>query len=137
VNRRGPIDDGNVNSTGGAVHLPRHAQGCRIRRLPRLVRRRRRHHNLAAGEVGCRVIYVVDEARRYGFAYGTLPGHPECGEEAFVVEHRPDDEVVFAISAFSRPADWLVRIGGPFVRRLQARATSSYLNAIGRLTVHD
>jgi uncharacterized protein (UPF0548 family) len=83
--------------------------------------------------IPCRFIYVIDEPRRYGFAYGTLPGHPECGEEAFVVEHRPDDEVVFAISASSRPADWLVRIGGPFVRRLQARATSSYLKAVVRL----
>ncbi len=25
----------------------------------------------------CRVVYVVDEPRRSGFAYGTLPGHPE------------------------------------------------------------
>ena len=26
-----------------------------------------------------RVVYVIDEARRKGFAYGTLPGHPERG----------------------------------------------------------
>ena len=35
----------------------------------------------------CRVVYTVDEPRRRGFAYGTLAGHPESGEEAFVVEH--------------------------------------------------
>jgi uncharacterized protein (UPF0548 family) len=31
----------------------------------------------------CRVVYVVDEAgpiSRFGFAYGTLPGHVESGE---------------------------------------------------------
>lgn len=28
----------------------------------------------------CRVVYVVDERRCQGFAYGTLPGHPESGE---------------------------------------------------------
>jgi len=37
-----------------------------------------------------RVVYVVNEDRRKGFAYGTLPGHPESGEEAFVVELRDD-----------------------------------------------
>src|SRR5712671_583403 len=32
----------------------------------------------------CRVVYVVDESVpvcRFGFAYGTLPGHAESGEE--------------------------------------------------------
>ena len=33
----------------------------------------------------CRVIYKTDETDRFGFAYGTLPGHPESGEEAFHV----------------------------------------------------
>lgn len=33
----------------------------------------------------CRIIYVTDEPSRFGFAYGTLPGHPEKGEEAFHV----------------------------------------------------
>jgi uncharacterized protein (UPF0548 family) len=31
--------------------------------------------------VPCRVVYVLDEPERRGFAYGTLPGHPESGEE--------------------------------------------------------
>jgi uncharacterized protein (UPF0548 family) len=33
----------------------------------------------------CRVIYTITAPRRKGFAYGTLPGHPECGEEAFTI----------------------------------------------------
>lgn len=33
----------------------------------------------------CRVVYVVDEADRCGFAYGTLTGHPESGEELFLI----------------------------------------------------
>ncbi|MGH3331375.1 MAG: DUF1990 family protein, partial [Nocardioidaceae bacterium] len=40
---------------------------------------------VAAVEAPVRVVYVVDETHRKGFAYGTLPGHPESGEEAFVV----------------------------------------------------
>src|SRR5215216_5409661 len=29
----------------------------------------------------CRIVYVVDEPARFGFAYGTLPDHVERGEE--------------------------------------------------------
>ena len=39
----------------------------------------------------CRVVFVVDEAgptSKFGFAYGTLPGHVESGEErAWRIEH--------------------------------------------------
>ena len=51
-----------------------------------------------------RVVRVVDESRRRGFAYGTLPGHPECGEESFVVELLDNDDVAMTIRAFSRSA---------------------------------
>ena len=36
----------------------------------------------------CRIVYAVDEAgpvSRFGFAYGTLPGNAESGEERFLV----------------------------------------------------
>jgi uncharacterized protein (UPF0548 family) len=58
-----------------------------------------------------RVVYVVDERTRKGFAYGTLRGHPESGEESFIVEQTNDGSVWLEISAFSRPANafwWLV-----------------------------
>jgi uncharacterized protein (UPF0548 family) len=65
---------------------------------------------LGLGPVGvsapCRVVYTVEEDARVGFAYGTLPGHPESGEELFVVEHRADDSVRLTVRAFSRPARW-------------------------------
>ena len=51
-----------------------------------------------------------------GFAYGTLPGHPENGEEAFVVSMSPDQVVRFEIQAFSRPGGPLVRLVGPIGR---------------------
>jgi uncharacterized protein (UPF0548 family) len=38
----------------------------------------------------CRVIYTITEPRRKGFAYGTLPGHPESGEEAFTISQCDD-----------------------------------------------
>jgi uncharacterized protein (UPF0548 family) len=60
---------------------------------------------------------VVDEPHRFGFAYGTLPGHPESGEEAFVIDDT-DQGVVFQIVAFSRPAAALARLGTPVSRRI-------------------
>jgi uncharacterized protein (UPF0548 family) len=82
-------------------------------------------HTLAA----CRIVAVVDDVTRFGFAYGTLTGHPERGEEAFVVE-RDGDIVRFRISAFSREADVLARLGAPVARLIQGRVTRAYLTAL-------
>ena len=77
-----------------------------------------------------RVIYVVDEPRRRGFAYGTLPGHPEDGEESWMVEQRDDGSVWITVRAFSRPANrwwWMVY---PALRIVQAYYTERYLRAL-------
>ena len=73
---------------------------------------------------------MVEEERRRGFAYGTLQGHPEQGEERFCVEWREDDAVVLTITAFSRPGTWWSRALTPISRRLQQRYTSRYLQAL-------
>ncbi|MFI9343920.1 DUF1990 domain-containing protein [Streptomyces sp. NPDC052773] len=67
----------------------------------------------------CRIVWTVDEPRRAGWAYGTLPGHPECGEESFVVNRTGDGTVWLTISAFSRAASWYAKAGGPATRGLQ------------------
>ncbi|MDF3302406.1 DUF1990 family protein [Streptomyces tropicalis] len=67
----------------------------------------------------CRVVWTSGEARRAGWAYGTLPGHPECGEESFVVDRTGDGTVWLTVSAFSRPAKWYTRAGGAAGRGLQ------------------
>jgi uncharacterized protein (UPF0548 family) len=73
----------------------------------------------------CRIIYVVEDdgpVNRFGFAYGTLPGHAASGEERFLVEWRKDDDAVwYDILAFSRPRQLLARLGYPIARRLQKR----------------
>ena len=76
------------------------------------------------------VVHVVDEPRRRGFAYGTLPGHPVSGEEAFVVELRSDDAVVLTVTAFSRPARWAVRIAGPLAGLGQRLMAERYLRSL-------
>ena len=77
-----------------------------------------------------RVVHVIDEPHRQGFAYGTLPGHPESGEESFVVEIDESGEVVVAITAFSRHATLLARLGGPVTTFVQSRITERYLRAL-------
>jgi uncharacterized protein (UPF0548 family) len=80
--------------------------------------------------IPCRVVYVVDEPVCQGFAYGTLPGHPEVGEERFTVELNEAGEVVLTVTAFSRPATWWSRLGARVSRRVQARVTRRYLDAL-------
>jgi uncharacterized protein (UPF0548 family) len=74
----------------------------------------------------CRIIYTVDETNesgtgiKFGFAYGTLPGHIESGEERFLIEwDRNTDRVVYRILAFSKPNHVVSRLGYPWVRRKQ------------------
>ncbi|GAA4470804.1 hypothetical protein GCM10023170_088220 [Phytohabitans houttuyneae] len=87
--------------------------------------------------IPCRVVYVVDEADRRGFAYGTLPGHPEQGEEAFLMTRASTGEVNLHIRAFSRPATLLARGGGKFTRTIQEYATDRYVKAIQRISQQD
>lgn len=78
----------------------------------------------------CRIVYVTEETTRFGFGYGTLPGHPERGEEAFHVGHGDDGTVTAEIVAFSRPDDLLTRLAGPVARMIQKAATRRYLAGI-------
>jgi uncharacterized protein (UPF0548 family) len=68
-----------------------------------------------------RIVYVVDEPRRFGFAYGTLPGHAERGEERFLVEWLNDDSVWYDLDAVSRPRYWAAQLVYPLTRRIQRR----------------
>jgi uncharacterized protein (UPF0548 family) len=68
-----------------------------------------------------RIVYSVDEPRRFGFAYGTLPGHMAAGEERFLIEWTESDDVYYDVLAFSRPRHLLMRLAYPLVRRLQKR----------------
>jgi uncharacterized protein (UPF0548 family) len=78
------------------------------------------------------VVWVVSGAREYGWAYGTLPGHPERGEEAWLVSIDDAERVWADIRAFSRPAAWYARLGGPVARLLQDRVTDRYVRALAR-----
>ncbi len=76
------------------------------------------------------VVVVTVEPHRVGFAYGTLTGHPERGEERFEVVLHDDGTVEARIRAFSRPGRWFTRLAGPVGRRLQRSTCARYLDAL-------
>jgi uncharacterized protein (UPF0548 family) len=79
----------------------------------------------------CRVVYVLDEPDHRGFAYGTLPGHAETGEELFAVRYDPADDTVYAeVTAFSRHGTWWSRLAGPFTALVQRIVSKRYLKAV-------
>ncbi len=82
--------------------------------------------------IPCRVVEVVDEPGRAGFGYGTLVGHPECGEERFLLEQLDDGRLRFRITAASRPASLPARLAGPVGRAAQRWMTRRYLRALDR-----
>jgi uncharacterized protein (UPF0548 family) len=81
----------------------------------------------------CRVVYTVDQPGCRGFAYGTLPGHPEQGEEAFMVAMNSAGQAWGYIRAFSRPASVLARGVGPVGHWIQTAVTARYLRALRSL----
>jgi uncharacterized protein (UPF0548 family) len=83
----------------------------------------------------CRIAYLIEEEgpqlKRYGFAFGTLPGHVEQGEERFTVEwRRVDDSGSYGVFAFARPAHPLAKAGPPLVRLVQRRFAADSLRSI-------
>jgi uncharacterized protein (UPF0548 family) len=81
-------------------------------------------------DIPCRVVWARTEGPEQGFGYGSLPGHPESGEECFVVELGDDGAVVFRTRVFSRLASPLARLGGPVSRLVQQAALQRYVTAI-------
>jgi len=89
----------------------------------------------------CRIVYVFEEegqVEKFGFAYGTLADHAESGEERFTVEwHHRDDSVWYDLFAFSRPNQFLTRLGRPFARSLQRQFAAGSLQAMRRAALGE
>ncbi len=78
----------------------------------------------------CRIVYQTDTPSRFGFAYGTLQGHPEQGEEALHVARGDDGAVIAEVTVFSRPADLATRLSGPFAIAAQRLVARRYVGGI-------
>ena len=85
--------------------------------------------------VPCEVVATVADGAHTGFTYGMLAGHPECGEESFVVNMDDDGTVWLAVTAFSRPVVWYTRLAGPLVPVLQRRYAARLATTLRRLPV--
>ena len=81
----------------------------------------------------CRVVYMIDEPDRFGFAYGTLADHPVSGEERFLLT-RTADGVSLELLAFSRSRSLLFKLATPIARRKQLALGAAYVGALRRLT---
>lgn len=80
--------------------------------------------------IPCLVVWAARDDDHAGFAYGSLPGHPECGEERFELLLGASGDVTFTITAFSRPGRWFTRLAGPVNRLVQKRMTARYLRTL-------
>jgi uncharacterized protein (UPF0548 family) len=86
----------------------------------------------ADGEL--RVIFVVEEPRRIGFALGTVDGSVVSGEESFMLDWRTDtDEVWFTVRAFDAPASFVYKLLPGLVKRRRRALFQRYLRAISPL----
>ena len=81
----------------------------------------------------CRIVAVIDEPDGIGFAYGTLPVHPELGEESFIID-RTGATPTFRVEAVSRAAHPLARLAPPVANTLQNSAAQRYLAAMRSIT---
>jgi uncharacterized protein (UPF0548 family) len=88
-------------------------------------------------DIPCRVVWAQTDRTERGFAYGTLPGHPESGEEAFAVRFTDDGGVLFTTRVFSRLASPLARLGGPVSRLVQSAALDRYAAAIRSAAIQE
>ncbi|WP_205325112.1 DUF1990 family protein [Glycomyces sp. YM15] len=79
--------------------------------------------------IPCQVVWADETPDRVGFGYGSMPGHPETGEAAFLLE-AADGRVRFTVRSFSRAGTVAARLGGPVARFLRSRATDRFADAM-------
>ena len=80
----------------------------------------------------CRIVRVIDEADRFGFAYGTVPPHPEVGEESFLLTRDAAGAVTFTVRSVSRAVALPARLAPPIARLAIAGYTRVYARSLRR-----
>lgn len=78
----------------------------------------------------CRIVSVDESPTSFRYAYGTLPGHSESGEESFGVERIDDRRTRAWTTAVARPLDPLARLGKPVAHVVQRRIKIDYMRAL-------
>ncbi len=113
---------------GDPVHRETDAVHPQVR--PGMTVQLRRHIGPLPMRMPIRVVYVLDEPDRKGFAFGTLAGHPVSGEVAFIVERAADDSVSFVLRSISGPGRGLWRLAYPIVLLMRRGFRDSYQQAL-------
>ncbi|GAA3584619.1 hypothetical protein GCM10022198_04870 [Klugiella xanthotipulae] len=82
------------------------------------------HKSLGGDPREVRVIYVVEEPLRIGFAYGTVDENGPVGEELYLVEQREDDTVWAVFRGFHEVVQplWKAPLRTAAIRAAQERA---------------
>ncbi|MBI5930903.1 MAG: DUF1990 family protein [Chloroflexi bacterium] len=84
------------------------------------------------------IAQIVDEPRRFVLQYITVKGHPEKGISTYTLTWSDDDRVLFTMQPISKPANWLTRLGGPFItRRTQLKITHAILDTLAKGVLLD
>jgi uncharacterized protein (UPF0548 family) len=77
-----------------------------------------------------RIVAVVEQPDRVGFAYGTRPGHPVTGEEAFVVHRDAVGTVSLTLRSLTRAPRGPWRLLFPVALVAQRFYRRRYLRAL-------
>jgi uncharacterized protein (UPF0548 family) len=86
----------------------------------------------------CEVVWVRrpvpgEGPQSAGFGYGTLPGHPVRGEEAFEIAIDARGKVTITITAFGAPSNWFYTAGRAVTDRARRHVTSRYIRSAREL----
>ena len=90
----------------------------------------------------CEVVWVRrplpgDGPQSAGFGYGTLPGHPVRGEEAFEVGIDGKGGVTITVTAFGTPSNWVYAAGSALTKWARSRITSRYIESARQLAAGE
>jgi len=77
-----------------------------------------------------KIVYIINESNRFGFAYGTLTEHAEQGEEAFWISRDSTDKITYHIKAFSKPRHWAAKLFYPITRKYQHKFAAESLQTM-------
>ncbi|WP_040810306.1 DUF1990 family protein [Nocardia concava] len=78
-----------------------------------------------------RIVAVVDTPDRAAFSYGTLPGHPVSGEEAFILHRADDNSILLTLRSLTSPApNGVWRTAFPLLLVAQRHYRRRYLRAL-------
>ncbi len=110
-----PCWPGNTSTSDGPKFCPHRRRSAKVRISPSaLASLDSGRWQLAASLKSLTTIQA--RAEKFGYSFGTLPRHPEQGEERFELHCSTDNIVTFRITAFFRPNYLSAKFAWPYFR---------------------